>query len=109
MAIFNYLTKDPQGKRKEGEIRADSLDSAVQKLSANGQLVFWSHQKQTNLSFYSTLVSRIEGQDILMVFNFFPPRTSLLGTGRFLSRNQTSSYRKPSKYVKIVVKNSQNT
>ena len=27
MAVFNYLTKDPEGKRKEGEIRADSLDT----------------------------------------------------------------------------------
>ena len=39
MAIFNYLTKDSEGKRKEGEIRADSLDTAIQKLSANGQMV----------------------------------------------------------------------
>jgi Type II secretory pathway, component PulF len=36
-AVFNYLTKDPEGKRKEGEIRADSLDTAIQKLSAKGQ------------------------------------------------------------------------
>ena len=27
MAIYNYLTKDSEGKRKEGEIRADSLDT----------------------------------------------------------------------------------
>ena len=29
MAVFNYLTKDPEGKRKEGEIRADSLDLSL--------------------------------------------------------------------------------
>ena len=39
MAIFNYLTKDSEGNRKEGEIRADSLDGAIQKLTSNGQLV----------------------------------------------------------------------
>ena len=39
MAIFNYLTKDSEGKRKEGEIRSDSLDTAIQKLSSNGQMV----------------------------------------------------------------------
>ena len=39
MAIFNYLTKDTQGNRKEGEIRADSLDMAIEKLSSNGQMV----------------------------------------------------------------------
>ena len=38
MAIFNYLTKDNEGNRKEGEIRADSLDGAIQKLSAKTML-----------------------------------------------------------------------
>ena len=37
MAVFHYLTKDQEGTRKEGEIRADSLDLAVEKLSSNGQ------------------------------------------------------------------------
>ena len=38
MALFQYLTKDPDGNRKEGEIRADSLDLAAQKLSGGGML-----------------------------------------------------------------------
>ena len=39
MAVYTYLTKNMEGNRKEGEIRADSLDTEIQKLSANGQLV----------------------------------------------------------------------
>ena len=30
MSVFQYLIKDLEGKRKEGEIRAESLDLAVQ-------------------------------------------------------------------------------
>ena len=39
MAVYNYLTKNSEGNRKEGEIRADSLDNAIQKLTTNGQMV----------------------------------------------------------------------
>ena len=39
MATYTFLTKNNEGKRKEGEIRADTLDHAIQKLTSNGQLV----------------------------------------------------------------------
>ena len=31
MSVFHYLIKDLEGKRKEGEIRADTLDLAIEK------------------------------------------------------------------------------
>ena len=39
MAVFQYLTKNIDGNRKEGEIRAGSVDLAIQKLTQNGQVV----------------------------------------------------------------------
>lgn len=60
MAIFNYLTKDPQGKRKEGEIRADSLDSAVQKLSANGQMVISLKEIDDTFDFLGPFLDEIQ-------------------------------------------------
>ena len=60
MAIFNYLTKDPQGKRKEGEIRADSLDSAVQKLSANGQMVISLKEVDDTFDFLGPFLDEIQ-------------------------------------------------
>ena len=58
MAIFNYLTKDAEGKRKEGEIRADSLDTAIQKLSANGQMVITLKEVDDTLIFLALLLMR---------------------------------------------------
>ena len=60
MAIFNYLTKDPQGKRKEGEIRADSLDSAVQKLSSNGQMVISLKEVDNTFDFLGPFLDEIQ-------------------------------------------------
>ena len=60
MAIFNYLTKDPQGKRKEGEIRADSLDSAVQKLSSNGQMVISLKEVDDTFDFLGPFLDEIQ-------------------------------------------------
>ena len=33
MAVFQFLTKNSEGDRKEGEIRAESVDLAIQKLT----------------------------------------------------------------------------
>ena len=60
MAIFNYLTKDPQGKRKEGEIETDSLDSAVQKLSANGQMVISLKEVDDTFDFLGPFLDQIQ-------------------------------------------------
>ena len=58
MAIYNYLTKDSEGKRKEGEVRADSLDTAIQKLSANGQLVITLKEVDDTFDFLLRSFSR---------------------------------------------------
>ena len=60
MAIFNYLTKDSEGKRKEGEIRADSLDTAIQKLSANGQMVISLKEVDDTFDFLGPFIGEIQ-------------------------------------------------
>ena len=60
MAVFNYLTKDPEGKRKEGEIRADSLDTAIQKLSANGQMVISLKEVDDTFDFLGPFIDEIQ-------------------------------------------------
>ena len=60
MAIFNYLTKDSEGKRKEGEIRADSLDTAIQKLSANGQMVISLKEVDDTFDFMGPFIDEIQ-------------------------------------------------
>ena len=39
MAVFHYLVKNDEGARSEGDIRAESMDLALQKLTSNGQIV----------------------------------------------------------------------
>ena len=60
MAIFNYLTKDNEGNRKEGEIRADSLDGAIQKLSSNGQLVISLKEVDDTFDFLGPFLDEIQ-------------------------------------------------
>ncbi len=60
MAVFNYLTKDSEGKRKEGEIRADSLDSAIQKLSSNGQMVITLKEVDDTFDFLGPFIDEIQ-------------------------------------------------
>jgi len=60
VAIFNYLTKDSEGKRKEGEIRADSLDTAIQKLSANGQMVISLKEVDDTFDFLGPFIDEIQ-------------------------------------------------
>ena len=60
MAIFKYLTKDSEGKRKEGEIRADSLDTAIQKLSANGQMVISLKEVDDTFDFLGPFIDEIQ-------------------------------------------------
>ena len=60
MAIFNYLTKDSEGNRKEGEIRADSLDGAIQKLTSNGQLVISLKEVDDTFDFLGPFLDEIQ-------------------------------------------------
>ena len=60
MATFNYLTKDPEGKRREGEIRADSLDNAIQKLSSNGQMVISLKEVDDTFDFLGPFLDEIQ-------------------------------------------------
>ena len=60
MAFFNYLTKDSEGKRKEGELRADSLDTAIQKLSANGQMVISLKEVDDTFDFLGPFIDEIQ-------------------------------------------------
>ncbi len=60
MAIFNYLTKDAEGNRKEGELRADSLDKAVQKLSSNGQMVITLKEVDDTFDFLGPFLDEIQ-------------------------------------------------
>jgi len=60
VAIFNYLTKDSEGKRKEGEIRADSLDNAIQKLSSNGQMVISLKEVDDTFDFLGPFIDEIQ-------------------------------------------------
>lgn len=60
MAIYNYLTKNSEGKRKEGEIRADSLDTAIQKLSSNGQMVISLKEVDDTFDFLGPFIDEIQ-------------------------------------------------
>tara|TARA_A100001037_G_scaffold301156_1_gene330019 strand:+ start:1213 stop:2460 length:1248 start_codon:yes stop_codon:yes gene_type:complete len=60
VAIFSYLTKNSEGQRKEGEIRADSLDLAIQKLSANGQMVITLKEVDDSFDFLGPFIDEIQ-------------------------------------------------
>ncbi|MBT3519364.1 MAG: type II secretion system F family protein [Candidatus Marinimicrobia bacterium] len=60
MATYTYLTKDTEGKRKEGEIRADSLDHAIQKLTSNGQLVISMKEVDDTFDFLGPFLDEIQ-------------------------------------------------
>jgi type IV pilus assembly protein PilC len=60
MAVFTYLAKNPDGKRKEGEIRADSLDNAIQKLTSNGQMVISLKEVDDTLDFLGPFLDEVQ-------------------------------------------------
>ncbi len=60
MAVFHYLTKDQEGTRKEGEIRADSLDLAVEKLSSNGQMIISLKEANETFDFLGPFLDEIQ-------------------------------------------------
>jgi len=60
VAIFHYLTKDEEGQRKEGEIRADSLDLAVEKLSSGGQMIISLKEADETFDFLGPFLDEIQ-------------------------------------------------
>ena len=60
MAVYNYLTKNSEGKRKEGEIRADNLDNAIQKLTSNGQMVITLKEVDDSFDFLGPFLDEIQ-------------------------------------------------
>jgi len=60
VAVFHYLTKDQEGTRKEGEIRADSLDLAVEKLSSNGQMIISLKEANETFDFLGPFLDEIQ-------------------------------------------------
>jgi type IV pilus assembly protein PilC len=60
VAVYTYLSKDQEGKRKEGEIRADSLDTAIQKLSASGQMVISLKEVDDTFDFLGPFLDEIQ-------------------------------------------------
>ena len=60
MAVFTYLAKNPDGKRNEGEIRADSLDKAIQKLTSNGQMVISLKEVDDTLDFLGPFLDEVQ-------------------------------------------------
>jgi len=59
MPSFTYLTKDSQGKRNEGEIRAASIDDAAKKLAAEDQLVIQIKEVDTSWDFIGPFLDEI--------------------------------------------------
>jgi len=60
VAVYNYLTKNSEGARKEGEIRADTLDNAIQKLTANGQMVITLKEVDDSFDFLGPFLDEIQ-------------------------------------------------
>ena len=59
MAVFQYLTKNSEGDRKEGEIRAESVDLAIQKLTENDQMVITLKETDTTFDFLGPFLDEI--------------------------------------------------
>ena len=60
MSVYNFLSKDSEGKRKEGEIRADSIDTAIQKLSSNGQMVISLKEVDDTFDFLGPFLDELQ-------------------------------------------------
>ena len=60
MTVFHYLIKDIEGKRKEGEVRAESLDLAVEKLTTGGGVVISLKETDDTLDFLGPFLDEIQ-------------------------------------------------
>lgn len=59
MPVFSYLIKDDAGSRREGELRADSLDIAMKKLAANNQIIVNLREVDTSWDFIGPFIDEI--------------------------------------------------
>ena len=59
MAVFHYLVKNDEGSRSEGDIRAESMDLALQKLTTNGQIVITLKEVDTTFDFLGPFLDEI--------------------------------------------------
>jgi len=59
MPAYTYLIKDEAGGRSEGEIKADSLDLAMKKLSAGNQIIVKLEEVDTSWDFIGPFIDEI--------------------------------------------------
>jgi len=59
MPAYTYLIKDEVGGRSEGEIKADSLDLAMKKLSAGNQIIIKLEEVDTSWDFIGPFIDEI--------------------------------------------------
>jgi len=59
VAVFHYLVKSDEGSRSEGDIRAASMDLALQKLTSNGQIVITLKEVDTTFDFLGPFLDEI--------------------------------------------------
>ena len=59
MAVFQYVLKDSSGERNEGEISAATLDTAIQKLTAQDQVIITIKEQDTSWDFLGPFLDEI--------------------------------------------------
>ena len=59
MAVFQYVLKDTSGNRKEGEIKAATLDTAIQTLTAQDQVIITIKEEDTSWDFLGPFLDEI--------------------------------------------------
>ena len=59
MPAYTYLIKDESGGRSEGQIKADNLDIAMQKLSTNNQIIVKLEEVDTTWDFIGPFIDEI--------------------------------------------------
>ena len=59
MALFQYVLKDTSGNRKEGEIKAATLDTAIQILTAQDQVIITIKEEDTSWDFLGPFLDEI--------------------------------------------------
>jgi type II secretory pathway component PulF len=59
VSVFHYLVKNDEGSRSEGDIRAESMDLAIQKLTSNGQIVISFNEVDSTFDFLGRFLDEI--------------------------------------------------
>ena len=59
MPAYTYLIKDESGSRSEGQIKADNLDTAMQKLSSENQIIVKLEEIDTTWDFIGPFIDEI--------------------------------------------------